>query len=81
MGYIFMFVFMLFGLVTHDNTFFMVAGLFSISGAIDILANKIPEVEIEEVKEPNNTQLAEDLVRMCLNEALKKKQEENNGKR
>ena len=80
MGYIFMFIFLLFGLVTHDNTFFMVAGLFSISGAIDILATKIPEVEIEEVKEPNDSQLARDYIRMYINEALKK-QEENNGKR
>ena len=80
MGYIFMFIFLLFGLVTHDNTFFMIAGLFSISGAIDMLATKIPEVEIEEVKEPNDGQLARDYIRMYINEALKK-QEEKDGKR
>ena len=60
MSYIFTVCFLVLGLINHDSTLFLVAGLFSIAGSIDILGTRIPKFTaskitfVDKSKEENN---------------------------
>ena len=81
MSYIFALVFLVLGLIDHDSTLFLVAGLFSMAGAIEIIASKIPRVDISKIhlkkqQEVDVNTITNDFMKLYINEIFKRKNDE-----